>query len=92
VLELLRGESLEARLQRGRVPVTEAVRISVQVAKGLAHAHAQGVVHRDLTPGNVFLCDDGQVKVLDLGMAHAFGRRQVDGGTPGYMAATGEVE
>ncbi len=43
-------------------------------------------MHRDLTPGNVFLCQDGQVKVLDLGMAHAFGRRRVDGGTPGFMA------
>jgi TRAP-type transport system periplasmic protein len=43
-------------------------------------------VHRDLTPGNVFLCDDGQVKILDFGMAHAFGRRKVDGGTLAYMA------
>jgi formylglycine-generating enzyme required for sulfatase activity len=43
-------------------------------------------VHRDLTPQNVFLCDDGQVKVLDLGMAHVFGRRKLDGGTPAYMA------
>jgi eukaryotic-like serine/threonine-protein kinase len=43
-------------------------------------------VHRDLTPGNVFLCDDGQVKLLDLGMAHMFGRRKLEGGTPAYMA------
>jgi serine/threonine-protein kinase len=56
------------------------------VAKGLAHAHAQGVVHRDLKPANVFLCQDGQVKVLDFGLAHAFGRRRQDGGTPAYMA------
>jgi serine/threonine-protein kinase len=86
VFELLRGETLAARLDHGPMPVPEAVRVGAEVAKGLAHAHANGVVHRDLTPGNVFLCDDGQVKVLDLGMARAFGRRALAGGTPGYMA------
>jgi hypothetical protein len=44
------------------------------------------VVHRDLTPGNVQLCEDGQVKLLDLGLAAALGRRRVEGGTPAYMA------
>jgi tripartite ATP-independent transporter DctP family solute receptor len=86
VLELLRGETLGDRLRGGAVPASEAIRIALEVAKGLAHAHAQGVVHRDLTPGNVFLCSDGQVKILDFGMAHAFGRRKVDGGTLAYMA------
>ncbi len=86
VLELLRGQTLAERLRHGALPVREAVRVALEVSKGLAHAHAQGVVHRDLTPGNVFLCGDGQVKVLDLGMAHAFGHRKLDGGTPGYMA------
>ena len=41
---------------------------------------------RDLTPGNVFLCEDGHVKILDLGLAHAFGRRKAEGGTSAYMA------
>ncbi len=86
VLELLRGQTLAQRLAQGLVPVRETLRIGAAVARGLAHAHAAGVVHRDLTPGNVFLCHDGQVKALDLGMAHAFGRRRVDGGTPGFMA------
>jgi eukaryotic-like serine/threonine-protein kinase len=86
VLELLRGQTLEERLQQGPLPVREAVRIGVEVAKGVAHAHTQGVVHRDLKPANVFLCADGQVKVLDFGMAQAFGKRQADGGTPAYMA------
>ena len=86
ILELLRGQSLSRRLEQGPLPVPEALRVAAEVARGLAHAHRSGVVHRDLTPGNVFLCDDGQVKVLDLGLAHAFGRRQVDGGTPEYMA------
>jgi len=86
VLEFLRGRTLAARLADGPLPLAEALRIAAAVASGLAHAHAHGVVHRDLTPGNVFLCDDGQVKVLDLGMAHAFGHRKLDGGTPAYMA------
>ena len=86
VLELLDGRTLADRLSQGALPVPEALRIAVEVAKGLAHAHSQGVVHRDLTPGNVFLCRDGQVKLLDLGLAHAFGRRRAEGGTGGYMA------
>ena len=86
VLELLHGGTLGERLKEGALPLGEALRIALEVARGLAHAHANGVVHRDLTPGNVFLCADGQVKILDFGMAHAFGRRKVDGGTLAYMA------
>jgi serine/threonine protein kinase len=86
VMELLHGCTLARRPDPGPVPVREALRIVIEVAKGLAHAHAHGVVHRDLTPGNIFLCEDGQVKVLDLGLAHAFGHRKIDGGTPSYMA------
>jgi serine/threonine protein kinase len=86
VMELLRGRTLGGWPDHGPVPLREALRIAVEVGKGLAHAHAQGVIHRDLTPGNIFLCEDGQVKVLDLGLAHAFGHRKIDGGTPSYMA------
>ncbi len=86
VLELLRGETLADRLSQGPIPLREALRIAVEVARGVAHAHGEGVVHRDLKPGNVFLCHDGQVKVLDFGLAHALGRRRVDGGTPAFMA------
>jgi Tol biopolymer transport system component len=86
VLELLHGETLAARLHRGPIPREEALRIAIEISRGLAHAHSQEVIHRDLTPGNVFLCSDGQVKLLDLGMAHAFGRPVLEGGTPGYMA------
>jgi class 3 adenylate cyclase len=86
VMELLRGWPLRRRMEQGPLPVLEALRIGIEMSKGLAHAHAQGVIHRDLKPANVFLCEDGQVKVLDLGLAHAFGHRKLDGGTPGYMA------
>ncbi len=86
VTELLRGATLAARLDRGRIPPREGVRISLQIAQAAAHAHTHGVVHRDLKPGNIFLCEDGQTKVLDFGLAHAFGQRKTAGGTPGYMA------
>jgi TolB-like protein/tetratricopeptide (TPR) repeat protein len=86
VLELLEGETLEERLARGPLSVAEALRVCTEVVKGVAHAHAKGVVHRDLKPANVFLCAGGQVKVLDFGLAHAFGQRPAGGGTRGYMA------
>jgi tetratricopeptide (TPR) repeat protein len=70
----------------GSLTPAEAVRIVRDISRGVAHAHASGVVHRDLKPANVFLCDDGRVKVLDFGLAHAFGRRRQSGGTPAYMA------
>jgi serine/threonine-protein kinase len=86
VLEFLSGTTLQERLERGPLPVEEAVHIATEVARGLAHAHAEGVVHRDLKPSNVFLTNGGLVKILDFGLAHAFGRRRVGGGTPAYMA------
>ncbi len=86
VLEFLSGRTLAARLEEGALPLREALRVATDLARALGHAHAHGVVHRDLTARNVFLCDDGPVKLLDLGMAQAFGRRKVEGGTPDYMA------
>jgi len=86
VMELLDGVTLEQRLAGERLSVAEALHIAVEVVTAAAHAHRHGVVHRDLKPGNVFLQDHGSVKVLDFGMAHAFGHRKAAGGTPAYMA------
>ena len=68
VMELLVGQQLTARLADGPLPWTEAVRTAATVADVLAVAHRRGVVHRDLTPGNVMLTKGG-VKVIDFGLA-----------------------
>ena len=86
VMELLRGWTLSDRLDYGALLPAEALRIGAAATRAVAHAHAHGVFHRDITPANVFLCEDGGVKVLDFGLARAFGHRRADGGTPAYMA------
>jgi len=69
VSELLEGETLRARLGGSPLPVRKATEIAVQIARGLAAAHERGIVHRDLKPENVFVAKDGQVKILDFGLA-----------------------
>jgi serine/threonine-protein kinase len=96
VMELLRGETLESRLAaRGALPGREALAIALPVLSALAHAHDRGVLHRDVTPANVFLAvdPDGHVtpKLVDFGVAKlpAAGAQTLDGrvlGTPRYMA------
>ena len=71
VLELVDGESLDKRIARGRMPVDEALGIAKQIAEALEAAHEKGIIHRDLKPANIALTVDGQVKVLDFGLAKA---------------------
>jgi len=71
VLELVEGEDLSARLERGPIPVAEALGIARQMAEALEEAHEKGLVHRDLKPANVKLTPDGRVKLLDFGLAKA---------------------
>ena len=101
-MEFLRGESLFERLQRGRVPLPEALRILDQMARGLDAAHGEGVTHRDLKPENTFLVhlpgEPPTIKLLDFGLAklaadHADVDRRAERtqsgvaiGTPMYMS------
>ncbi len=91
VMELLDGETLAARLGKGALPLPQILKYGAQVAEALAAAHAQGITHRDLKPGNIMLTRTG-IKVLDFGLAAMDGpetaltRTGVIMGTPAYMA------
>lgn len=69
VMELLEGEDLSARINRGPIPVAEALEIARQIAAGLAAAHESGIIHRDLKPDNIKISEQGDVKVFDFGLA-----------------------
>jgi serine/threonine-protein kinase len=73
VTELVEGETLADRLRDGPMPPADAVAVAVDIARALAAAHALGLIHRDIKPGNVMLLPDGRVKVVDFGIARAAG-------------------
>ncbi len=99
VMERLRGESLRQRLKRGRLGPDEALDVLIHACRGVAEAHAEGVIHRDLKPDNIFVCigKDGssrETKVLDFGISKLYEEQNARKltqtgmaiGTPAYMA------
>src|ERR1700739_4302160 len=69
VSELLEGDTLRGRLRNGSLPTWKAVDFARQMALGLAAAHSRGITHRDMKPENIFITNDGRVKILDFGLA-----------------------
>jgi serine/threonine protein kinase len=83
VMEFVEGETLAARIARGPVSLDEALPIARQIANVLESMHERGIVHRDLKPANIMVMPDGQVKVLDFGLANALA--PAGAGVPGSL-------
>jgi Tol biopolymer transport system component len=88
VMELLEGETLRERLEQGALPVRKAIDAAIQIARGLAAAHDKSLIHRDLKPENVILLGDGQVKILDFGLARAMAPQPAGSGATETIART----
>src|SRR5207247_1289755 len=91
-MEYVDGDSLAARLKRGRLPIDRVITIGRQLASALAAAHATGIIHRDLKPGNVQVTADGSAKVLDFGVAMAMAQSATTASTTRRPGAMPEVQ
>jgi Tol biopolymer transport system component/serine/threonine protein kinase len=81
-MELVPGEDLSTRLERGALPLDEALEVAIQIAEALTAAHDSGVIHRDLKPANVRAAPDGRCRVLDFGLAKAIDASSASGSSP----------
>ena len=79
VMELVEGPTLDERIEKGPMPVDEALAVARQIADALEYAHERGIVHRDLKPANIKLTSEGRVKILDFGLAKALASEFVPG-------------
>jgi serine/threonine protein kinase len=92
VLEYAPGRTLDQVVPEGGLPLTSVVDYAIQIADGLAAAHAAGVVHRDLKPGNIMVGPDGSIKLLDFGLAKIVGQPAASTGTTLLQATPATVE
>ena len=91
VMAYYAGDTLWERIKRGAMPVAQAVDVAMQIAQGLAEAHARGIVHRDIKPSNIILTPQGVVKIVDFGLAKLAGSTRLTAtgitvGTVAYMS------
>lgn|GEM_PF-243647 len=87
IMEYLRGQPLKSVLQTMmHLPVIRTLNYLLQICAGLKYAHARGIVHQDIKPGNIFILPDGCVKIVDFGLACSTGTDHYMSGTPDYMA------
>jgi serine/threonine protein kinase/formylglycine-generating enzyme required for sulfatase activity len=77
VMGYYKGDTLKQKIERGPLPVNEAVDITLQIATGLAKAHSQQIVHRDIKPGNILVTPEGVVKIIDFGLAQLGGLSRI---------------
>ncbi|UCG51025.1 MAG: serine/threonine protein kinase, partial [Candidatus Latescibacterota bacterium] len=101
VMAYIQGEDVGTKLESGPMDLEDALEIAIQVARGLSKAHGEGIVHRDIKPGNVIITPEGQAKVVDFGLAKLADQTRLTKtgtsvGTVRYMspeqAAGGEVD
>ena len=87
-MALYEGETLQDKIERGPLPIKEAIDIAAQIAEGLAKAHGKEIVHRDIKPANIMITSDGIAKILDFGLAKLSGRTKLtkEGTTLGTVA------